>query len=569
MATNLFLITPYDSFRWVKTGETSPYNSFPLEQANDQDYFQPWQCGGGDYQADKGQIQLISDFVPEAGLYTFAGALVAAVPMIPIDPPILGTSFICYNGEVNFGLCDPGTHYVKMTYTDENDEPQERQTWPLDVQIYHEGTQLIEATNTRNDKGVVFVKADNSTLEFNFRVRSIVRQPIPKTDAEDYEDQYNTLTQENSIPFANYTQLIGGPVLLPFWVIEKINLLYSLNKVKIDGYHFAKVAKSEFKPTRADVQPQGAWWEVDIQPNEAYPADVFTTGTPPEGDYIVIKRCQNFNGITDDFALSGVFNVRKNLIRLYVENIGLDNFTLKVGTSRGIANIAQFDISNTKMVDGEPVDNVTNSLDIGVGFRVPTDIWLSGLSGTNCDITFDWNDYLAKNVTPDTSAAKWQKSTLYWFVELPGGELFTDEFDVATGLGRADTDHEGCVLAGTNGTPSLTGMVVQGWNNAEVLPTATRQTEVGDNSITLSLAQLPEHRHFILNGDSQNTSGNDITPSNGYARMQRNAGINRDYNIAASMTEPDRGPTSKIGAGDPIDITNHALILPAFYYIGV
>lgn len=569
MATNIFKISPYFTFEWWDTAATNPYNTDPLNDLDvDVDYRQPIQCGGGGYQSDTGQIQLISDFVPTCGLYRWDNVFIKDIPLTAIDPPIIGNitidgvtapiTFICYNGGVDFSDVDPDLYYCKITYTDELESDRDWRTTPLDVQIFHDGTQLIQATNTKNDKGVVFVKSDATLLMINLRVASYLYLPTPKTDAEDYEDQYNTLTQENSIPFLTVTQILGGPLLLPFWLIKRINLLYSLNQVLIDGNPFTKIAKSEFRPKRADFGNMGAIWEVDLQPNDAGPSDQFITGDLSGGDYIVIKQAKTFKNQSADFAFAGNFTAGKNLIRIAVVNNGGDVFTMNIGTTDGGTELGIINF---------PDDN-TDSIDIGKLFKVPTTVYISGITGTDLDITFDWNDYFAKDLMPGTAASKWQKGTLYYFVEVPGGPVFTDEFDVGTGLGQVGSDHEGCVLAGTNGTPTLTGLLVRGWNNAEVLPAATRQTVIGDNSVTIGLNQLPEHSHFGFNGDSQNSSGNDITPTNGYARMQRNAGINRDYNIAASGTLPDRGPGSPVGAGDPVDVTNAALILPAFYYVG-
>lgn len=564
-----FEISPYFTFRWCDNDITSPYNTLPLEsQVDDLSYHQPVQCGGGGYQSDTGQIQLTSDFVPTGSLHDFdTNEFIKAIDFVPLDPPIIGTlpgtttpiTFIGYNAEIDFSDVPPGTYYGKITYTDGDVVNHDWRTNPLDVQIYHEGTQLFEATNFTNDKGIVFVNSDLTTLTIRKRIGSLIRSPLVKADADDYEDQYNDLTQETSIPFVVYTQLLyaANGFLLPFYEIEKINLLYSLHQILIDGQPFAKIAKSDFKPTRGDVSPQGAWWEVDVQPNFNYPNEQFITGTPPDGDFIVIKRQVTYLNKSANFAVTGIFSARKNLIRIAIVNNGGDIVTVLVG------NAEDDDSFGTLVL---PVD-ATDSIDIGRLFTVPTTVWISGIAGADLDITFDYNDYAAAAVVPPVSTSLFAKNTVYYFQEVEPGS-FATEFDVASGLGRIGTVHEGCVLAGRAGTPPMAGKVVKVWNSEEVGP-STRGTSIGSDSLTLSLAQLPTHSHFAFNGDSQNASGNDITPTNGYARMQRNAGINRDYNIAASMTIPDRGPGSPIGAGDVIDITPDSIILPAFYYVGV
>lgn len=546
--TQIFVPSPYFSFRWTDYDIESPYNTLPLDSLIDySNYHQPVQIGGGGYQSDKGQIQVISDFVPTCGLYTHNNVFVKDVPMVAIDPPITGVSFICYNGEVDFSDVDPGCYYLKITYTDENDTERDWRTSYLDAQIHHDSTQRFDVSNNGNDKGAVFVNADNTLQVIQFRVASQLRLPVPKSDAEDYEDQYNELTQENSIPFVTLTQLIGGPELLPFWVIEKINLLYSLTNVLIDGQPFAKLSGSEFKPSERNVGDIGAFWEVDIQPNTAYPSDVFVTADPAEGDYIVIKQARTFKNQSANFAFAGNFTAGKNLIRIAVVNNGGDEFTMLIGTTNGGAELGTIVF---------PDDN-TDSIDIGKLFTVPTTVYISGIAGTNLDITFDWNDYLAKNIIPPVGGGQlFAKNTLYFFDEIEDGS-FETEFDIATGLGNVGTDHEGCALAdGRNGTPDRTNLMVKSWDRTNP---STRGTNVGagaggaltGNEITQTGPQVGSHVHETPNSNDEN----------GYGKY-------------TTGNRPQEGPTMFVNANqnqadvEPMNIQNDAWISVPFYYIG-
>lgn len=558
IGTKWFEISPYFSFRWVDNNLVSSYNTKPLESETDcLSYQQPIQCGGGGYQSDTGQIQLTSDFVPTCRLYSIDNVFIKDIALTPIDPPIMGKTFICYNGEVDFSDVDPGEYYGKITFTDDDEVVHVWCTSLLDVQIYHDGTQLFEVTNLTNEKSVVFVNPDLTTLVIKHRVGSKIRLPLPKSDSSDFEDQYNELTQEQSVPYIIYTQLLYGSngFLLPTWVIEKINLLYSLDQVLIDGQPFTKVSNADFKPTRSDIGQQPGWWEVDIQPNDSYPSDEFITGTAPDGEYIVIKKQITFLAQSANFACNGIFNARKNLIRIAIVNNGEEAVTVKVGTAENDATYGILVL---------PADG-TDSIDIGKLFKVATTVWVSGIAGANLDVTFDYNDYAAPNVPPPNPVTLFAKNTLYYFDEIVPGS-FAVEFDVATGLGRVGTDHEGCVLAdGRNGTPNRIGKLVRVWNALEVLPAATRGTDVGSNTINLTENQLPEHTHLIANGDTVNTP---LTP--GLILTQaHNQGTQRDYSLCGTSTAQDRGTTSVVGEGLDIDITNKAVILPAFYYIGV
>lgn len=553
-----FDISKIGSFQWYDFNYETPYNSDPLNELSANiPYCQPVQIGGSGYQSDTGQVQLTSDVVPTCKLYDRYDTFIKDVPLVPISPPILGVAFICYNGNCDFSDVAPGIYYLRIVYTDDLTVVHDWRTLPLNCQIYHDGTQLIEATNNKNDKGIVFVNSDGTTLVIKHRVKSFLYLPLAKTDAVDYEDQYNDLTQQESIPFMTLTQYLGGPELLPFGEIELINLLYSLSQVLIEGNALAKISDSEFTPTERTILPGGAFWTVALQPNEAYNNNVYITGDDGGGDYIVIKQAKTFKNQAADFAFTGNFTAGKNLIRIAVVNNGGDVFVMTVGTTDGGNELGEISF---------PSDD-TDSIDIGKLFTVPTDVYIGGITGTDLDITFDWNDYLAKNTIPGTDVAKWQKNNLYYFDEVDVGS-FATEFDVSTGLGNVGTDHEGCALAdGRNGVPNREGLIVQVWKHALPLTRGIRSGNA-DNEITITRAGLPHEGLNTQNGDTINVN-NPTQPSGGYMANQHNAGTQRDYLLQQSLTLPDRGPTEFMGDGDPTDITPDIIILPAFYYIGV
>lgn len=688
MATiNPYPLSPFFSFRWVNENPVinGRYNTLPIDSLQDENnYADPWQCGGEMYDpiartdrnfvADKGQIQYLSAFVPTCGIYTCHDVFVSAVTMIPINPPILNTDLVCYNGEVDFSTLQPGRYYLKMTW-DSNQpgeinssliellEPfidgnlitkvngaivsslnsagtftgnesagktysfeaqslevstapnprirltvtkvingvstiihdksevangansivktgiiqpgavytavvatentatvvtpidiadnapvspniQDWRTSPLDVEIGHPGTLLYEVTNTVNDKGVIFVKSDGSLLVVNCRVHGMLRSPTPLTDSEDYEDQYDNLEQLDSIPSENWTNLIGNShanvtnyFQLPWWKIQKFNLLYSLNKVLIDGQPFAKISGAEFKPFRVDNQlNEDAYWSIDIQPNSAYPSEQYQTGDTPEGDYVLIYKARNFDNVSANFSMSGVFNDKTNLIKIILYNKGLHAFVLKIGTTDGGSEIKTVNIPGI----------LKNPILIEYPFNIPSVLFLSGLSGTSCDITVVWDDFLAPNVTPPAPVTRFAKNTLYWFVEnVP--DSFEQEFDITTGLGIVGSEHEGCVLAGTNDTLSIEELIVRGWDRTMPL---LRETSIGADSVILTPDNIPQ---LETEPDFQNGASSGGIPvfKSGTSDSARSVLVNQ-----------------KDVPADPTIVTNPSIYLPAFYYIG-
>lgn len=114
----------------------------------------------------------------------------------------------------------------------------------------------------------------------------------------------------------------------------------------------------------------------------------------------------------------------------------------------------------------------------------------------------------------------------------------------ASGLGTGDL--EGWALCnGNNGTPNLSDRFVMGTTNS-----ATLNTTGGANSYTLSIAQLPPHRHSI-NGifHGQDPEGTDNCNSVGGRVFWG------DDNIWPSCSNPATRTfnTSIVGSGSPID----------------
>lgn len=548
MATppNQYPLSPFFSFRWVNENPVidSRYHTLPVDSLVDEgNYAQPWQTD------DKGQIQYTNIFVPTCGLYTCDDVFVKEIPMLAINPPLVNTDLICYNGEVDFSDVDPGRYYAKLTYTDENSVIQDWRTSPLDVEDDHPGTLLYEASNDRNEKGAIFLNPN--PIVINLRIHGMLRSPMPKSDAESEHDQYDNYEQLNSIPSETWTNLIGNSYgnvsnyfRIPWWAIQKINLLYSLHNVLIDGQGFAKISGSEFTAFRVDNQlNQDGYWAAEIQPNVSYPNEQYKTGETADGEYVVIYKSKTYKNVGADFAISGVFVDDTNLIKVILFNNGGDAFTLKLGTSAGGAEIRKFDVPSTE---------VKNVLMVEWPFTTNATLYLSGLNGTDCKIIVVYDDFLAVNTPPGPAVPQWQKNTVYWYIEpiIAGSPTFGTHFNVATGQGQAGTIYEGCVLAGTNGTLAITGAALQVWDKTKPLE---RQTFVGapDNTATLVKANLPEE-HLILAKD----------------RKGGNSGID----VLSAATPP--GPAGQNdyilgGSSQPFSTQDLAIKLPAFYYIGV
>lgn len=568
MASNIFKFSGLNPFRWTqKNAVTDPrYNAPSFDQKIDNNryagpYFQKWQTNDITY------LQFLSDFILTLKIYNYKswdnvhGDTLFSTIAIPAVTsfPIVGVSFTAYEATIDFSTFPEGWYFAEITYTDENSVVQTWQSSPLDVSVKHAKTLLYEYWNTRNDKGVIF----DTGIKFNMRIEGSIREFTPDSLSSEMEDQnYNTTTL-NDIPYRTFKNYIGRAEGLPDWIIDKINTIYSVNYKSVNGMDFNKVDGAKFEIVRpSQTENEDAYMSIKIIQQDNFFLQQFQTGdgNQNEGDYIVIKQAKIFDEVGASFSVAGVFNINYNLIRLAVENKGGDTFLLKIGTSTGANDIAQFNV-------GDPDENsfvsVTESLDIGHVFNAPTDVFITVPGGVNLKVTFDYNQYDAVNVTPETIASPYQFFTIYPYIEITPGN-----FDIhwsVTGAGNVGTQFEGCALMGTNGLPDYTGAGLICWDRTQPLERG-EPIGVPGNNVNIDTSVLPDEGVAMFTVDINMTAGDTPTPSSNVARARSVSGQPLNYEILKGVdgVVPTLGLTAPLGAGDPFNITNYGFQTPMF-----
>lgn len=555
MATTIFQVSPYSSFSFMRDGFTfdDRYHTVPFDDRGDPtNYFQKIQQNDNNF-----RVQLLSDFTPTLRLYDCSDKFVKNISFT--SRAILNASFLVYDAVVDYSDVDEGAYYLKLTYTDENDVLQTLRTCMLNVSEDWQGTLLLEYTNTYNDKGVVFVNDDNSLLTFGFRIEASFDEYQPLSADIDYTDQNFDNEVLNNTPYDNEKLYIGTDQLTggaPDWAIKKMNLIFTLNKVSIDGQFYNKVEGSKFTPVRTDhgtlingenVRP--TYWSIDIIPNLNFDLQQLNTGDSPTGDLVVIKKAKIYDNVSTDFVASGLMTVNSNLVRIAVTNKDFDEFTILLGTTDGGDDIATIDIVNNPDT-GTP--DLTGSYDIGHVFNGATDIFVSGINGTNLKIVFDYNQYDAPALNPTNPSGNVPKGFVTIYEEIVTGDFALD-WDLGTGLGQRNWT--GWCLCGTNGTKDRKGKYSQAWDKTQPL---TRGTETGatGNNIELSKPQLPNVGLYMFTNDINTTASDTPTSSSNVARARSVSGQPLNYEMVKGTPSvvPTLGLTEPMGAGDPISI---------------
>ena len=109
----------------------------------------------------------------------------------------------------------------------------------------------------------------------------------------------------------------------------------------------------------------------------------------------------------------------------------------------------------------------------------------------------------------------------------------------------------GWVLCDGNGsTPDLRDRFVIGAGN-----NFTAGSTGGSNSVTLSEANLPSHRHFVVSNSfgGQNRTGSNVSANNQVAKGTGAGNLYESYNLASTGSGASAGRSSSVGSGSAFD----------------
>ena len=104
---------------------------------------------------------------------------------------------------------------------------------------------------------------------------------------------------------------------------------------------------------------------------------------------------------------------------------------------------------------------------------------------------------------------------------------------------------------GNNSTPDLRDRFVIGAGSVDHTPGSTG----GSNSITLSEANLPSHRHFVVSNDlgGQNRTNSNVSANNQVRKGTGAGNLYESYNLASTGSDAASGRSSAVGSGTAIN----------------
>ena len=292
----------------------------------------------------------------------------------------------------------------------------------------------------------------------------------------------------------------------------------------------------------------------------------FETGDSSFQDlYVYGKLNYNFNN--DDITFKSI-NVNENAT--FTGDISLDEITCRNADVTGVATVrtglyvdgnfydASGDVGNsgqllsstgsgTNWIDANTT-SVANSINVG-----------TNLNSTDADqfITFVESSSGNNPIRVDTDL-KYNPSTnrLTAGSFAGDGSALTGVESFVTGMiilwyGNTGNVPTGFVLCdGNNGTPDLRDRFVIGAGNS-----FNAGDTGGNNSLTLTEANLPSHRHFVVSNDlgGQNRTNSNVSANNQVRKGTGASNLFEGYNLASTGSDAASGRSSAVGSGTPID----------------
>jgi len=211
-----------------------------------------------------------------------------------------------------------GIYYLSIEITFPDNSTKVFLSEPLSVEDKHENTVLFEYQNTYNKDNVLF---EQTYQKFCLRVNGMMKL-TPVATRTVFQDQGYSSVLLSGTAYRKWDFVFGGGGrLLPEYMIDMLNHIFAVDKIKIDGKQFTVLDDSSLEVEDADLYPLDAvkisLGEADNMNGFIHNSGAVIVGQIPSVPFVLWSIKMGRNGFVDYFIenpyyapnLSGVDSV--------------------------------------------------------------------------------------------------------------------------------------------------------------------------------------------------------------------------------------------------------------------
>lgn len=489
---------------------------------------------------DKPVIQILSDYNTfSVELYDYNDQVVKIYTPILVNTNIVDFTFKCYETEILFNGLTNGVYQLRVSYVDEESNVVKFYSEPITIKDIHEGTILVEYTNSENDFSFIFT--NNWTGKI--RVEAEISNFKPGSDDVIYIDQKYNNTRLYGQPYRQFQFILGCRQGIPDWMVDKINRAFCFDQLSLDGEFFNKTEEAQWEEQRVANYPFTSQ-VIDIMPvinkfSNKYKTDDLIPDNPD--DIMMILKKKNFFGVSENLSIGNLLKKGIVLHSVYITKRSSNNIDLVIESTPEDSEIGY-------VHETLDINFTVSSITINQLFNGNAILNINGLIGSDVDISITYLDLLATSSgSPNPYVALGKGAVVIYEETSVGGRNIDFNFD--TGLGREDTEWFGWAICdGRNGTQDRGGLFSVGYKSSDP-DYATLSIVGGSKSVQISVGQLPKHRfNLFAFADVPWNVNNKINSANdSVAREAAGSNASREYAMLKASSEPTIGKSSEVG----------------------
>lgn len=145
-----------------------------------------------------------------------------------------------------------------------------------------QGTVKLSYTHRRNDYDTIFIrKSGSSSIQVTFDIRFeggfIFRDTEYAVEEETFRNQYYVQRLASAFPYHKQVLTLGNGHGVPEWAGMKLNLIFSLSSVEVDGKRY--VRSDGEVPERTDLLDYYPLyvWKLGVEPDDFYNTELQAT----------------------------------------------------------------------------------------------------------------------------------------------------------------------------------------------------------------------------------------------------------------------------------------------------